>query len=151
VGSKLRQLPTTTKAIRRKFRVARAWLWWDVWGRDLIVLVAIGLSLWSTITGQQQLHAQKREQADRIDETCRISETKQRTDVDALRRTYEYLAGLSGKQLDEPLNKAVLANLPSTIREAQVDDAPSYCKAKGVGLPGPSPAIPVKPPGLIVK
>jgi hypothetical protein len=148
VGSRLRQLPTTTKAIRRKFRVARAWLWWDVWGRDLLVLVAVGLSLWSTVSGQQQLHEQRKETAARINETCRISETKQRSDVEALAQTYKYLGGLSGRQLAEPLNKAVLANLPSTIREAQTDDAPSYCQRPGVGLPGSPPRLPVKPPNV---
>lgn len=129
--------------------------WWGRWGRDLITLLAVGLSAWAVITTQGSLDKIESETEQRIDETCRISETKQANDIEALRATYEYLSGLERGQLDEPLNKAVLAGLPRTVREAQTDDAPDYCDAKtkddrDIGLPEPDVAIPTPPPGLEV-
>lgn len=119
--------------------------WWGRYGRDLVTVLAISIAAYAVISTVSLVRELRSETAQRINETCRISETKQRSDVEALRRTYEYLGGLSGKQLAEPLNRAVLAGLPSTIREAETDDAPSYCDKPGVGLPEPDPKLPVRP------
>jgi hypothetical protein len=117
--------------------------------------VAVGLAAWSVIVSQQgitkangTLAQLKSETAQRINETCTISETKQKSDVDRLAQTYKYLGGLSKTEMAESLNRAVLASLPSVIREAQLDDAPGYCDAKGVGLPEPDPKLPVPPTNI---
>ena len=88
------------------------------------------------------------ETRERIDETCRIQETKQRSDIESLRRTYEYLASLSSAELTQPLNRTILAGLPRTIREATIDDAPDYCDEPGVGLPEPDLRLPERPKNI---
>jgi hypothetical protein len=90
----------------------------------------------------------ERESRERLDATCTIFESSQRSDVDALAQTYRYLADLPPREMSSSLNRAVLANLPATIREATVDDAPGYCDAPGVGLPEPDPPLPKRPPNL---
>jgi hypothetical protein len=127
--------------------------WWGRWGRELVTALAVGLSAWAVWTTQHTVGDLKREGAERRDQTCTILETKQRSDVEALRRTYAYLAGLRPRELADPLNRAVLANLPNVVREAQTDDAPPYCDEKDdqgrdIGLPEPDPVIPKRPPGL---
>lgn len=119
--------------------------WWGRWGRDLTTVVAVGLACWAVVGTQSQVDDLKSETAQRIDETCRISESKQRNDSTALASTYAYLAGLSPKEFGQPLNRAILAGLPRTIREAATDDAPSYCDSPGVGLPEPDPPLPCLP------
>jgi hypothetical protein len=131
-----------------KARVWRLWVHWDVWGRDLVVLVAIGLSLWSTIITQQNVSRINREGAERRDQQCVVFERQQQQDVDALDRTYKYLSGLTARDLSQALNKAVLAQLPKTIRDAEEDDAPTYCHEKGVGLPEQRRPFPMPPPNL---
>lgn len=145
------------RTVKRQFRVARAWLWWDLWIRDAVVVAAIGLSLWSTHITQSTLstvkatqHAQAREGAERRDQNCLIFERSQDRAVTQLRRTYEYLADLTPKQLAEPLNTAVIAGLPAEVTDAQTSDAPPYCNAPGVGLPEPDPLLP-QPPGNLPK
>jgi hypothetical protein len=148
---------------RRRGDRRRAWVWarsrtfarwWERWGRDVVTFLAVALAAYAVfgargaaIDAQDAVRGLSDETTQRIDQTCAISETKQRADVDALIRTYRYLGGLSGRQLSEPLNKAVLANLPSTIREAQTDDAPPFCDKPGVGLPEPDPPLPCPPKG----
>jgi hypothetical protein len=94
---------------------------------------------------QAAVRQSNRETAARVDQTCAISEAKQRSDSDALIRTYRYLSSLSGRQLAQPINRAILANLPVTIRAAQIDDAPAFCDKPGVGLPEPDPPLPCAP------
>jgi hypothetical protein len=121
---------------------------WGRWGRDAVSFFAVAMAAWSVMLSHHDLTNFKREAEERRHETCLINERKQRMDVDALQRTYEYLAGLSAEQLAQPLNRAVLAQLPRTVREAQVDDAPRYCDEPGVGEPEPDPRLPVAPENL---
>ena len=152
---------------------------WGRWGRDVTTIVAVGLAAYAVFITQshvndidrqadrtEKLAAQntatlaqlKVEQKQRINETCRIQETKQKSDVEALAQTYAYLGSLDAQQLAEPLNKAVLAGLPRTIREAQQDDAPASCDKPGaaaesrgappVGLPEPDTPLPKPPANL---
>lgn len=121
---------------------------WGRWGRDLTVAVAVGLALWGVIGTQANVSRLEKESHDRIDETCRISETKQKSDVDALAATYRYLGQLKAAEFSQAINRAVLAGLPRTVREAQTDDAPDYCDEPHVGLPEPDPVLPKRPPGI---
>jgi hypothetical protein len=114
---------------------------WGRWGRDLVTFIAVALAVWSVWAGQS-------ETKNRIDQLCTVQETKQKSDVDALAQTYRYLAGLSGDELSQSLNKAVLAGLPRVIREAETDDAPRYCDDPGVGLPEPDPKLPKRPKNI---
>lgn len=120
-------------------------IWWQRLGRDLVTMFAVGLAAYA-------IHEQNSETATRRDQLCSILEQREQTDVDALKRTYEYLAGLSVKQLGEPLNRAVLAQLPSTVRAAETPDAPLYCDDPGVGLPEPARPVGLpKPPTNLPK
>lgn len=123
----------------------------------LIVAVVLGLLSLAgeTSTADQAAGEAKRlavrldrEGVARRDQTCALQETKQKADVDALARTYDYLAGLSRAERRERLNVVILAQLPRTVREAQIDDAPPFCDQPGVGLPEPDPKLPRRPPGL---
>jgi hypothetical protein len=126
---------------RRATDVGVAGAWWGRWGRDLITFAAVGLSAWAFFKGET-------ERRERTDQACTIFERKHKQDVDALISTYRYLGTLSGKELAEPLNRAVLAGLPRTIREANLDDAPPYCDKPGVGEPEPDPKLPPRPGNL---
>lgn len=148
-------MPDRNKPRRFDVLLIRLWVWWDVWLRDLIVVVAIALSLWSTAITQQTLGKQEKQQraaaaesVERRDQNCLLFERSQQRSVQALANTYKYLGGLTPRQLAEPLNRAVLANLPQTISEAQTADAPPYCDDPGVGLPEPNPVVPKPPKGL---
>lgn len=143
--------------------------WWGRFGRDVVTVFAVALAGWAVWSATHAVDKAKTAAADakraatnaqrnvanlraeskqRIDETCRISETRQRSDVRSLERTYGYLSQLTPKQFGEPLNRAILAGLPSTVRDAETDDAPAYCDAKGVGLPEPDLKIPKRPSNL---
>lgn len=88
------------------------------------------------------------ESKERINETCRINETKQSADIKQLKQLYSYLAGLSPAELRQPLNRTILASVPQSVHEAQLDDAAKYCDAPGVGLPEPDLKLPKPPKGL---
>jgi hypothetical protein len=135
----------TNRQIRRKFRMARLWVWWDVWARDFIVVVAIALSLWSTYLSHQQVKQVKQESTERRDQTCVIFERQAQAAVDQVVATYKYIAGLKPHELAEPLNQAVLAQLPQTVANANNSEAPPYCDQPGVGLPEPNPQLPNPP------
>lgn len=122
--------------------LGRIRVWWGRWGRDLTTLAAVLAAGWAVIGTQGQVDDLERETAQRVDETCRITETKQANDSQALADTYKYLAALKPSEFGQPLNRAVLAGLPRTIRDATTDDAPSYCDKPGVGLAEPDPPVP---------
>jgi hypothetical protein len=133
--------------------------WWTRYGRDVVPTLAVALAAYAVVGAttaardarhaahgaQAAVRQSNRETAARVDQTCAISEAKQRSDSDALIRTYQYLSSLTGHQLAQPINRAILANLPVTIRAAQIDDAPAFCDKPGVGLPEPDPPLPCVP------
>lgn len=149
---------------------------WGRYGRDVTTVVAVGLAAYSVTvsinTAEDAKQASsdaktastaalraanaskhavaqiKVESKERINETCRIQEAKQKADVDQLRQLYKYLAGLTPAELTQPLNRAVLTSMPQAVREAQLDDAPAYCDEPNVGLPEPDPVLPKPPKGL---
>ena len=90
----------------------------------------------------------ERESKGRRDQSCRISESQHKADVDGLRRTYDYLKQLTPRQRRSPINRAILANLPVTEREARMDPAPPFCDEPGIGLPEPDPVLPKRPKSL---
>lgn len=135
VGKALRALGARARRVR---------IWWARWGRDLTTFIAVGLAAWAVVGTQNQVDDLKAETSQRIDETCRISEAKQKNDSEALASTYAYLAGLRPREFGQPLNRAILAGLPRTIREATTDDAPPFCDQPGIGLPEPDPPRPCR-------
>lgn len=131
-------------------RFPRLALFWGRVGRDLTVAASVALAAYAVIVTQGTVDDIASESADRRDQSCLIFERQEAEDIDALERTYSYLSGLSAAQLDEPLNRAVLAQLPRTVRDAQTPDAPAYCDEPDVGLPEPvrPPRFPRRPPNL---
>jgi hypothetical protein len=73
------------------------------------------------------------EGAVRRNATCTSFERAWQVDVRNLTSTYEYLDNLTPKQLGEPLNVAILHQLPRTEQQVKADKPPSYCKGD-VGL-----------------
>lgn len=127
-----------------RFQTLRLWLAFGGW-RDLWVFALTALVLFSII----QIEKEGRE---RRDQSCRIDERKQRADVQKLVQTYDFLTKLTPEQLNEArsghgdlLNRAAVANLAQTEREALEDDAAPFCDEEGVGLPEPDTRIPARP------
>jgi hypothetical protein len=95
---------------------------------QLLVLVAMALAaasillsawLFSSVAGQQdKLNA---EGISRRDQNCIVFERMHQVDVIQVRSTYAYLADLSKAQLAEPINRAILAQLPND-READAQE-----------------------------
>jgi hypothetical protein len=83
--------------------------------------------------------------AQRRDQACVITEREQDAEVQALVNTYRYLSELTGEQLHDPLNRAVLRQLPMVEARARADNAPPYCDEEGVGLPEPDRRVPERP------
>lgn len=124
----------------------RAAALWGRWGRDLLTALAVAAATYSVFTTQNTVDKIEAEGNDRRNQTCTILETQERADVEALRRTYEYLSGLSPKELGESLNRAVLAQLPRTVRDAETPNAPPYCDEPNVGLPEPRGGVKLPDP-----
>jgi hypothetical protein len=66
------------------------------------------------------------DQRERLDQLCTLFETSHLEDVRQLRRTYRYLAQLSQAERQATINRFILAQLPTTEREAQTDSAPDF-------------------------
>jgi hypothetical protein len=121
-------------------------------------VVCVALLVAGVRSNHRALERSNKERAERINESCTITEGKQRDDVSVLRRTYAYIADLTPAERRQPFNRAIIANLPVVEHEARTDDAPSYCDepgvaaekrgAKPVGLPEPDPVMPKRPPGI---
>ena len=128
-----------------KARLWRLWVMWDAFGRDIVVVSAIGLSLWSVWSLEQ-------ESKDRRDQNCVIQERKEADDIRQLMRTFEYLERQPPDALtdERTINPAIIRQLPETIREAREKDAPVYCDEPGVGLSEPGPEVPDPPPNVKV-
>lgn len=84
----------------------------------------------------------------RRDQSCKITEGQQRAEVQSLRRTYSYLLSLSTKERRDPINRAVLAGLPTQEAQARQDNAPAFCDDPGYGEPEPDPVVPRRPAAL---
>jgi hypothetical protein len=102
----------------------------------LMVLVGVEMLvtalLFSSVAGQQdKLNA---ESLGRRDQNCIVFERIHQVDVIQVRSTYAYLANLSAQQLTEPINRAILAQLPTTEKRMRKSRAPTYCANPGVGL-----------------
>lgn len=108
------------------------------WYRDIWLL---GLTLLLALT----LNAQANESQERKDQTCTVFERLHESAVRQLTGTYDYLTGLRPKDYQQPLNRAVLANLPATERAALITREPPYCNEEGVGLDEPGPKLPERP------
>lgn len=109
---------------------------WGRVGRDLITAFAVGLSAWSVFVVQG-------ESGQRKDQTCVLFERQHNADVAQLTQTYTFLQK-PPKGL-ENLVPVALAQLPIVETNAHASIPPAYCNEKGVGLPGPLPAIPKRP------
>lgn len=132
----------------------------------LMVGVAVAVTIFFFIQSQNRIKEQtvankaavaqiEAEGADRRNQNCEILERQHAETVRSLKLTYDYLAGLTPAQRQEPLNKLLITQLPQTEKQARIDQAPAYCdepgaaaEAKGadpVGLPEPDPVIPKRP------
>jgi len=85
------------------------------------------------------------ESRDRRDQICFQDERAHLREVNQLKRTYAYLVGLTPKQREQPLAKAIIRFLPQTEEDANTDEAPPFCDKPGVGLPEPDPVVPKRP------
>jgi hypothetical protein len=77
---------------------------------------------------QDQDRQIKAEAAMRRDENCRIFEDAERTAVERLTRTYEYLDQLPAEDRGTNLTRAVLRGLPAQEAAARAPGAPGYCR-----------------------
>lgn len=138
-----------------------------------ISYVIAGLAIFATlglfVSNQNRIQEQSRNNAEAIsridtegverrDQNCNILESQHLESVRGLRLTYDYLAGLTVAERQQPINRLLIAQLPQTERQARIDQAPEYCdepgaaaEAKGaepVGLPEPDPILPERPEAL---
>jgi len=120
--------------------------------RQALVYACCFLAIGVSTAGWLQLGSNiKREGRERRSETCRTFEGQHLQEVQQLSKTYDYLAGLTRRQLRDPINRAVLKNLPELEQNARSDQdqhgvfVPLYCDAPGVGLPEPDPKVPDRP------
>jgi hypothetical protein len=136
---------------RRQSDQGRAARWWAAARRvyrDVWLFIITVVAVYAVLATEMQVATIKREGNERRDQTCRLFESAQRDAIERLRRSYEYIEHLPKRALRDPLNIAVLAQLPSLRRTALTSGAPPYCDAPGVGLPEPDPPIPPIPPDL---
>lgn len=115
----------------------RIWQSWRIAFGVTLFAVAVALGL-SAALFVKNAH----ERNDRLGQTCTIFEQNQKDDVQALKQTYKFLAIQTPKELQQPINQFIIANLPITEQNAQTDDAPDYCDEEGFGLPEPDPVLP---------
>jgi hypothetical protein len=109
--------------------------------RDIWLLLITGFVVWS-------LHASSQEGISRRDQNCLVFERMWKSDVKRLGSTYDYLRPLSRKQMAEPLNVAILRNLPRTEDDIKAERPPVYCKGN-VGLADSKlPKVPKRPRNL---
>lgn len=97
-------------------------------------------------TNAESIAKELRHEAEvRRDQTCVLFERNHHQAVARVKRTYDYLKGLTKQQRNDPLNRAVIAQLPDTETDARNSAAPRYCNVRGVGLPEPPPELPQRP------
>ena len=116
---------------------------WRITTSLALVLAAFSLlaSVWLYTKTQDESRARR-------GQTCTITEREQAAEVQQLRNTYEYLLELEGVQLHDPLNRALLRQLPMVEARAEEDNAPKFCDEPGIGLPEPDEKVPDRPARL---
>lgn len=141
-------------------RWRRLLVWWQRIGSTLVVAIALGIAAYAVhIAGKAndnaeeavtlakaQVRALALESLERRDQQCRISEQKQRADVDLLRQSYAFILHPPPGLAD--LVPIALAQLAKTEKDARLDDAPPFCDAPNVGEPEPDPVVPRRPKGI---
>lgn len=113
-----------------------------------LLFAAVMLSAFSLLASVWLWDQLRDEGVQRRDQSCLIQEAKQRSDVAALKRTYDYLSGRTSYPQTQELRRIALAGLPRAFHEAELDDAPPFCDELGVGEPEPDPPLPERPAGL---
>lgn len=136
-----RERSTDTRWAR--FMQARAY-------RDIWLLLITGLVVIALATDDAHDRKAEREITERRHQTCLLFERAANEAVTRVTRTYAYLGGLTAEQRREPLNRAVIAQLPETERIARTQRAPAFCFAKGVGLDTPPLPVPKRPASLVI-
>lgn len=110
-----------------------------------IGVLAIAVSIVGPIRANRALTERvEREGIERRDQQCVLFERLHAAAVQRLVETYEFLR----EHRDTQLGRAVLVALPRAEADARLSVAPHYCDRDGVGLPGPNPRIPRRPPEL---
>lgn len=105
----------------------------------LFVGVAVGIVVFSN---RDAIDAIKTETAERVDQSCRITERRYQAEVRRLEVTYRFLREHPDSELVAP----ILQDLPATEREVRLAHPPEFCAKPGVGVPhGRIPAVPVRP------
>lgn len=129
----------------------RIWLYTKTFeGRVVIALVIIALGCaWgiqqSYSTGKNAkdaVEAVKAESRERRDQQCKQQELLQDQAAKQVIATYQYIDGISKKDIKSNLNQAVLRQAPDTYARAQASVAPQFCFERGIGLKEPRVALP---------
>jgi hypothetical protein len=125
--------------------------------RDIWLLIITGLVLAALLQDdardRREAVRERRAAAEiveRRDQTCKLFERAANEAVIRVQRTYMYLDGLSPRERRQPLNRAILAQLPENERVARTQRAPAYCHKPGVGLDTPPLPVPKRPASLLV-
>jgi hypothetical protein len=113
------------------------------WYRDLWLLAITLVVTFTAVKTLGLVQKVANESTERRHQTCTLFEKQEKAAADRLVATYAYLGSLRGGQLEDPLNRAVIASLPDVEREARASVAPAFCNAKGVGLAEPKNPLPL--------
>jgi DNA integrity scanning protein DisA with diadenylate cyclase activity len=84
----------------------------------------------------------------RVNESCTMAETRYRGAITNLESTYTYIGLLTSEERKQTLNQFIVKALPKQEADLKLLKPAKFCSAKGVGLPGPDPKPPVRPPSL---
>lgn len=87
-------------------------------------------------------NAQRRDSRNQI---CLGDEREHRRNVEGLRLTYRYVLELEPDQLNEPINRLIITQIPQAEQDAYIDQAPAFCDDPGIGEPEPDPTVPARP------
>jgi hypothetical protein len=108
--------------VTHKHRLIRENAYRDVW--LLIITGFVVWAIWVILAESEQ----------RRNQNCVVFERLHQVDVMQLRGSYEYLANLSPAQSGTSLNRAIIRQLPITVKRTRESKPPPYCSKPGVGL-----------------
>lgn len=115
-------------------RAAAAWAFAALGMLALVVSLVASIATQAATTKRIALEGAKRR-----NETCRLFERQELTNVTRVIRTYDYLDNLPRSEWGTVLTVAVVRGIPAQREDAMATVAPSYCnEPKGqpvVGLP----------------